>query len=106
LSPSARGKHSGIPSLNFVNCHKNIAEVAELTEYSSILRWANSKLYKAVGWDQTTQSYTGKKPVNGFVFIIYLILFQSLSARNCCWIECQTCHGPVETYEIQNNLLH
>jgi hypothetical protein len=21
-------------------------------------------------------------------------------------IECQTCHGPVETYEIQNNLLH
>jgi hypothetical protein len=58
-------KHSGIPSLNVcMNCHKNIAEVAETTatpEYSKAFYDEQiQKLYKAVGWDQTTQSYTGK----------------------------------------------
>jgi hypothetical protein len=41
-------KHSGIPSLNVcMNCHKNIAEVAETTatpEYSKAFWWANSKI--------------------------------------------------------------
>jgi hypothetical protein len=47
-----------------MNCHKNIAEVAETTatpEYSKAFYDEQiQKLYKAVGWDQTTQSYTGK----------------------------------------------
>jgi hypothetical protein len=48
-----------------MNCHKNIAEVAESTatpEYSKAFYDEQiQKLYKAVGWDQTTQSYTGKR---------------------------------------------
>jgi hypothetical protein len=46
--------------------YKNIAEVAERTtatpEYSKAFYDEQiQKLYKAVGWDQTTQSYTGKR---------------------------------------------
>jgi mono/diheme cytochrome c family protein len=63
---SARiSKHSGIPSLNVcMNCHENIAEYdgeEDLEKgytkdfYTNEIR----KLYKAVGWDETTRSYTG-----------------------------------------------
>jgi hypothetical protein len=61
---SSASKHSGIPSLNVcMNCHKNIAEVAETTATLNTVKrstMSKQKLYKAVGWDQTTQSYTGK----------------------------------------------
>jgi hypothetical protein len=50
----------------FVWIATRIAEVAETTAILNTVK-ANDeqiqKLYKAVGWDQTTQSYTGKTPV-------------------------------------------
>ena len=107
---SARvSKHSGIPSLNVcMNCHKSIAEVAEATgtpEYSKAFYDAEiGKLYEAVGWDKTTQKYTGKtKPVK-WVRIHNLpdfVYFNHAQHVTVGGIECQTCHGPVETYEIQ-----
>jgi mono/diheme cytochrome c family protein len=107
---SARvSKHSGIPSLNVcMNCHKSIAEVAETTatpEYSKAFYDAEiGKLYEAVGWDKTTQKYTGKtKPVK-WVRIHNLpdfVYFNHAQHVTVGGIECQTCHGPVETYEIQ-----
>jgi hypothetical protein len=43
----------------------NIAEVAETTATQNTVKRSTmskfKKLYKAVGWDQTTQSYTGKR---------------------------------------------
>jgi mono/diheme cytochrome c family protein len=107
---SARvSKHSGIPSLNVcMNCHKNIAEVAESTatpEYSKAFYDEQiQKLYKAVGWDQTTQSYTGKTEPVKWVRIHNLpdfVYFNHAQHVTVGKIECQTCHGPVETYEIQ-----
>jgi mono/diheme cytochrome c family protein len=107
---SARvSKHSGIPSLNVcMNCHKNIAEVAETTatpEYSKAFYDEQiQKLYKAVGWDQTTQSYTGKTEPVKWVRIHNLpdfVYFNHAQHVTVGGIECQTCHGPVETYEIQ-----
>jgi mono/diheme cytochrome c family protein len=107
---SARvSKHAGIPSLNVcMNCHKNIAEVAESTatpEYSKAFYDAQiQKLYKAVGWDQTTQSYTGKTEPVKWVRIHNLpdfVYFNHSQHVTVAGIECQTCHGPVETYEIQ-----
>ncbi len=107
---SARvSKHSGIPSLNVcMNCHKSIAEVAETTatpEYSKAFYDAEiGKLYEAVGWDKTTQKYTGKtKPVkwvriHNLPDFVYFNHAQHVAVGG---IECQTCHGPVETYEIQ-----
>jgi Cytochrome c7 and related cytochrome c len=107
---SARvSKHSGIPSLNVcMNCHKSIAEVAETTatpEYSKAFYDAEiGKLYEAVGWDKSTQKYTGKtKPVK-WVRIHNLpdfVYFNHAQHVTVGGIECQTCHGPVETYEIQ-----
>jgi hypothetical protein len=46
-----------------MNCHKNIAVASTATpEYSKAFYDEQiQKLYKAVGWDQTTQSYTGKR---------------------------------------------
>ena len=102
-------KTAGIPSLNVcMNCHKNISEVAETTatpEYSKAFYDAQiQKLYDAVGWDKTTQSYTGKtKPVK-WVRIHNLpdfVYFNHSQHVTVGGIECQTCHGPVETYEIQ-----
>ena len=107
---SARvSKHSGIPSLNVcMNCHKSIAEVSDTTatpEYSKAFYDAEiQKLYKAVGWDATTQQYTGKTEPVKWVRIHNLpsfVYFNHSQHVNVAGIECQTCHGPVQTYEIQ-----
>lgn len=102
-------KNAGIPSLNVcMNCHKNISEVAETTatpEYSKAFYDEQiQKLYAAVGWDKTTQSYTGKTQPVKWVRIHNLpdfVYFNHSQHVTVAGIECQTCHGPVETYEIQ-----
>ncbi|CAN1556651.1 Cytochrom_C3 domain containing protein [Flavobacteriaceae bacterium] len=106
---SARvSKHSGIPSLNVcMNCHKSIGEVAETTatpEYSKAFYDGEiQKLYKAVGWDATSQSYTGKTEPVKWVRIHNLpdfVYFNHSQHVSVAGIECQTCHGPVQEYEI------
>ena len=102
------GKHSNIPSLNVcMNCHKNIAEVSDTTataDYSkSFYDGEIQKLYKAVGWDQSTQTYTGKTQPVKWVRIHNLpdfVYFNHSQHVKVAGIECQTCHGPVQTYEI------
>lgn len=108
-SSARESKHSGIPSLNVcMNCHKNIAEVAETTateEYSKEFYDGEiQKLYEAVGWDKAEQKYTGvTKPVK-WVRIHNLpdfVYFNHAQHVTVGGIECQTCHGPVEEYELQ-----
>lgn len=107
---SARvSKHSGIPSLNVcMNCHKSIAEVSDTTateEYSKDFYDKEiAKLYKAVGWDKENQKYTGKTEPVKWVRIHNLpsfVYFNHSQHVNVAGVECQTCHGPVQTYEIQ-----
>ena len=107
---SARvSKHAGIPSLNVcMNCHKNIAEVTDTTatpEYSKAFYDGEiQKLYNAVGWDKTTQKYTGKTSPVKWVRIHNLpdfAYFNHAQHVTVAGIECQKCHGPVQTYEIQ-----
>ena len=59
-SSAKHSKHSGIPSVNVcMNCHKNIAEVAETTVVELEDRTLGkaeldkeiAKVYKAAGWD-------------------------------------------------------
>ncbi|WP_378181724.1 c-type cytochrome [Aquimarina sp. SS2-1] len=106
---SARvSKHSGIPSLNVcMNCHKSISEVAETTateEYSKEFYDGEiKKLYKAVGWDENTQSYTGETEPVKWVRIHNLpdfAYFNHSQHVTVAGIECQKCHGPVEEMEI------
>lgn len=107
-SSARESKHSGIPSLNVcMNCHKNISEVAPETatpEYSKQFYDGEiQKLYDAVGWDKANQKYTGvTKPVK-WVRIHNLpdfAYFNHAQHVTVGGIECQTCHGPVEEYEI------
>lgn len=109
-SSARESKHSGIPSLNVcMNCHKNIAEVAEPTateEYSKEFYDKEiQKLYKAVGWDQEKQAYTGKTEPVKWVRIHNLpdlVYFNHAQHVTVAGVECQTCHGPVEEMEIMS----
>ncbi|MCL9806439.1 c-type cytochrome [Flavobacterium amniphilum] len=103
-------KNAGIPSLNVcMNCHKNISEFqgdkdSTYVEYTKEFYTAEiQKLYDAVGWDKTAQKYTGKtKPVK-WVRIHNLqdfVYFNHSQHVSVAGIECQKCHGPVETFEI------
>ncbi|VXB17255.1 Cytochrome C [Flavobacterium sp. 9AF] len=103
------GKHSNIPSLNVcMNCHKNISEVAEATlaegnEYGVNYNDEIQKLYNAVGWDKTTQTYTGKTEPVKWIRIHNLpdfVYFNHSQHVSVAGVECQTCHGPVEEMEI------
>ncbi len=113
---SARvSKHSGIPSLNIcMNCHKSIYEYKGNPEGPSAedlaMGYTNEfytneikKLYKAVGWDEENQRYTGETQpvewvrVHNLPDFAYFNHAQHVSVGN---IECQTCHGPVEEMEI------
>ena len=107
---SARvSKHAGIPSLNVcMNCHKSIAEVADTTatpEYTKAFYDGEiQKLYTAVGWDKDNQKYTGKTSPVKWVRIHNLpdfAYFNHSQHVTVAGIECQKCHGPVQTYEIQ-----
>lgn len=113
---SARvSKHSGIPSLNVcMNCHKSIYEYKGNPEGPSTDDLANGytnefytkeikKLYKAVGWDEENQKYTGESQPVEWVRIHNLpdfAYFNHSQHVEVGKIECQTCHGPVEEMEI------
>ncbi|MEM9142289.1 MAG: c-type cytochrome [Bacteroidota bacterium] len=113
---SARvSKHSGIPSLNVcMNCHKSIYEYKGNPEGPSAEDLAKGytnefytkeikKLYKAVGWDEENQRYTGESSPVEWVRIHNLPDFAYFNHSQHVavgGIECQTCHGPVEEMEI------
>ncbi|MEM8998828.1 MAG: c-type cytochrome [Bacteroidota bacterium] len=113
---SARvSKHSGIPSLNVcMNCHKSIYEYQGNPEGPSAEDLANGytnefytkeikKLYKAVGWDEENQKYTGESQPVEWVRIHNLpdfAYFNHSQHVTVGKIECQTCHGPVEEMEV------
>jgi mono/diheme cytochrome c family protein len=100
-------KNAGIPSLNVcMNCHKNIAEVSDTTatpEHSKAFYDGEiKKLYTAVGWDGS--KYTGKTQPVKWVRIHNLpdfVYFNHSQHVTVAGVECQTCHGPVQTYEVQ-----
>ena len=104
-------KTAGIPSLNVcMNCHKTVSEFVGdkdsiYVDFSKERYTAEiQKLYDAAGWDKTNQRYTGKsKPVK-WIRIHNLpdfAYFNHSQHVTVAGIECQKCHGPVETFEIQ-----
>ena len=107
---SARvSKHSGIPSLNVcMNCHVNIAEYngEEDLENGYTKEFYDNeikKLYKAVGWDEENQVYTGETEPVKWVRIHNLpdfVYFNHAQHVMVGEINCQNCHGPVEEMEV------
>ena len=104
---SARlSKTSGIPSLNVcMNCHKAIFEYKGETtpEFSKEFYDGEiQKLYAAAGWNDTDQAYTGNPQPVKWVRIHNLpdfAYFNHSQHITVGGVECQTCHGPVETME-------
>ena len=109
-SSARTSKTSGIPSMNVcMNCHKNITEFTGspdslYLDYSKEFYTAEiQKIYDAVGWDAATQSYTGKEKPVKWVRIHNLpdfVYFNHSQHVSVAGLECQTCHGPVESMEI------
>ncbi len=109
-SSARTSKTSGIPSVNVcMNCHKNINEFtgspdSTYVEYSKEFYTAEiQKIYEAAGYDPATQTYSGEeKPVkwvriHNMPDFVYFNHSQHVSVAG---LECQTCHGPVETMEV------
>ena len=105
---SARvSKTSGIPSLNVcMNCHKSIYEYngETSTEYTKEFYDGEiQKVYKAAGWSDADQEYTGDTQPVKWIRIHNLpdfAYFNHSQHVTVAGIECQTCHGPVEEMEI------
>ena len=104
---SARvSKTSGIPSLNVcMNCHKSIYEYkGEVTpeHNKEFYDGEIKKLYAAAGWSDTDQAYTGEAQPVKWVRIHNLPDFSYFNHSQhvtVAGVECQTCHGPVETMD-------
>lgn len=108
-SSARRSKTSGIPSLNVcMNCHKNIAEYNGEEDlengYTKEFYTAEiKKLYKAVGWNEETQTYSGiTEPVkwtriHNLPDFAYFNHSQHVTVGG---LACQKCHGPIQEMEI------
>ncbi len=91
-----------------MNCHKNIAEFTgdKDTIYDRSKEFYTAeiqKLYDAVGWDKSAQKYTGKQKPVKWVRIHNLpdfVYFNHSQHVSVAGVECQKCHGPVETFEV------
>jgi len=94
-SGAEKSKHAGIPSANVcMNCHKAISEGPK-TGTAEI-----AKIYEAVGWDPATNTYTGhEKPLvwNKVHNLPDHVFFSHEQHVAIGKIECQKCHGPVDT---------
>jgi mono/diheme cytochrome c family protein len=106
-SSARTSKTSGIPSLNVcMNCHKSIYEYnGETTpEHSKDFYDGEiKKLYKAAGWDDAEQKYTGNSQPVKWVRIHNLpdfVYFNHSQHVTVAGLECQTCHGPIQEMEV------
>lgn len=92
-----KGKNSNIPSLNTcMNCHKQVSKGPKYgTEEIA-------KIYDAVGWDVSTKTFSKTPHPVEWVRIHNLpdhVFFSHAQHVNAGKVQCQTCHGPVETME-------
>jgi mono/diheme cytochrome c family protein len=90
-----KGKSATIPSVNIcMNCHNQIKEGA---------------LYGTAELSKITYAYENNKPVQWVRIhnLPDLAYFNHAQHVNVGGIECQTCHGPIETMEVvkQHSLL-
>lgn len=110
-SSAKHSKHSGIPSVNVcMNCHKGISEVAPETKVEWDGRTLGKeeldkeiqKIYEAAGWDPEKIQYTGQEKPITWIRIHNLpdfAYFNHSQHVTVGGVECQTCHGEVETYD-------
>ena len=93
-----KGKQANIPSANIcMNCHKSIASGTN-TGTTEI-----SKIYKSVGYDPSTATYTGNQQPIEWVRVHNLpdlAYFNHSQHVKVAGVECQTCHGEIQEMEV------
>lgn len=108
-SSARHSKHSGIPSANVcMNCHKYI-DGSEIKDASGNPKYDGkspeiAKIYAAIGWDADEGSYIEnyeERPIKWVRIhnLPDLAYFNHAQHVNAGGLDCQTCHGPVETME-------
>jgi len=102
-SDAAKSKNASIPTTeSCMNCH-NFIQVRDLK--TGLLSPEIEKLYKAVGWNATERIYDTNAVkttvkwvrVSNLPDLAYFNHAQHVKLGN---IECQSCHGPIETMKV------
>ena len=95
-----KSKNASIPSANVcMNCHNTITAS---DHYNGETSPELLKLYRAVDWDPDTRTYGDNPRAIEWVRIHNLpdfAYFNHSQHVSVAGIECQTCHGPIETME-------
>ena len=99
-SGAATSKNASIPSLNAcMNCH-NYVTASE--KYNGEVSPEIQKIYNAIDWDPATRTYgDNPKPIE-WIRIHNLpdfAYFNHSQHVTVAGVECQRCHGPIETME-------
>ena len=109
-SSARHSKHSGIPSANVcMNCHMYV-DGSEITDATGNLKYDGegspeiAKIYAAIGWDSENREYIEdyeEQPIKWVRIhnLPDLAYFNHSQHVNVGQLECQECHGPVETME-------
>lgn len=109
-SSARHSKHSGIPSANVcMNCHMYV-DGSEITDATGNLKYDGegspeiAKIYAAIGWDGENREYIEdyeEQPIKWVRIhnLPDLVYFNHSQHVNVGQLECQECHGPVETME-------
>ena len=109
-SSARHSKHSGIPSANVcMNCHMYV-DGSEITDNAGNLKYDGegspeiAKIYAAIGWDSENHQYIEgyeQRPIKWVRIhnLPDLAYFNHSQHVNAGQLECQECHGPVETME-------
>ncbi len=109
-SSARHSKHSGIPSANVcMNCHMYV-DGSEITDATGNLKYDGegspeiAKIYAAIGWDSENREYIEdyeEQPIKWVRIhnLPDLVYFNHSQHVNVGQLECQECHGPVETME-------
>ena len=95
-----KSKNASIPSANVcMNCHNT---VTASDHYAGETSPEIMKLYRAVDWDEETRTYGDNPRAIEWVRIHNLpdfAYFNHSQHVSVAGLECQTCHGPIESME-------
>jgi mono/diheme cytochrome c family protein len=98
---ASKSKHAGIPSVNVcMNCHLGVRE-----GHNDVFTAEIHKIYDAIGFDASTGAYMPnyeEKPVkwNKVHVLPDHVYFSHEQHVSVGGLQCQNCHGPVETYTV------
>src|SRR5690606_1606100 len=99
-SGAATSKNASIPSANVcMNCHNS---VTASDKYNGEISPEIQKIYNAIDWNPDTRTYgNNTKPIEWIRIhnLPDLAYFNHSQHVTIAGIECQKCHGPIETME-------